>query len=203
MSSDEPAAKEPQESPGEPSDSRDETEGTTSGGPPKWLTFGSAALALAALVTAVYFGISWWVTSGKEASGVAAEREDVVRSTGTAVVALTELDFEDPDAYFQRQREIATGDLLEQMNQNADQYRKTIAEAKTKVVSTVQDVGVQELDVSEGKASVLATVRTEVAQGEQKGTKVLRLELEMVRVDDKGTWKLSNIGEVPIAQAGQ
>lgn len=180
-------------------------DGPTRQQPPRWLVLGSAALAVAAFVVAATFGIMWWVASSDDAADVAAAREDVVRAASRSVMAYTELDYENLDAYFGRQKEVTTGDLLKQISQSEKTYRKAIEDAKTKVVSTVQDVAVEELNAHEGKASALAMVRTKVTQGDNEGTKVLRLEVEMTRVDDGGqqVWKLSGIGEVPVAGTGQ
>ncbi|PXY32168.1 hypothetical protein [Prauserella muralis] len=189
--------------------SSDEQRSTPADGPtrrpPRWLVLGSAALAAAAFVVAVTFGIMWWAASSDDTANIAAARENVVRAAGNAVTAYTELDYENLDAYFSRQKEVTTGDLLNQINQSEKTYRKAIEDAKTKVVSTVQDVAVEELNEHEGKASALAMVKTQVKQGDNEGTKVLRLEVEMTRVDDGGdqVWKLSGIGEVPVAGTGQ
>lgn len=174
-------------------------------GPPRWLVAASAAFAIAALVVAAVFGVMWWVASGSDDAEIAGAREDVVRATGNAVTALTELDYENPDEYFQRQKTLATDELRKVIEQSEKSYREAIAKAKTKVVSTVQDVAVEELNVHEGKASALATVSLNVTQGGKESTKALRLELQLTRVDENGeqAWKLANMGEVPVVGSGQ
>lgn len=173
---------------------------TSGSRPPAWAVYGSAALAAAAFVVAVVFGVLWWVAAADDDNTVAKARDDVAHAASTAVTAFTELDYQDPDAYFQRQKEITTGELHASVSQSEDNFRKAISEAKTTVESTVQDVAVEELNVHEGEAVVLATVSNKVTQGDKQSTKALRLELRLTRVDDNGeqVWKLSGIGEVPV-----
>ncbi|MFD2397407.1 hypothetical protein ACFSVJ_12400 [Prauserella oleivorans] len=115
------------------------------------------------------------------------------------------MDHENLDAYFNRQKEIATGELRDQITQAEQTYRKAISEAKTKVTTTVQDVAVNELNEREGKASALATASTNVTRGQEQGTKTMRLEIQLTRVDEGGeqVWKVSQIGDVPVAATGQ
>ncbi|MEU6641027.1 hypothetical protein ABZ863_00570 [Saccharomonospora sp. NPDC046836] len=173
--------------------------------PPRWLVLGSAAFAAAGFVAASVFGILWWVAGADGDAGVAASREDVVRVAGQAVTAFTEVDYEDLDGYFGLQKSLATEDLRAQISSAEQTYGKLITDARTKVVSTVQDVAVEELNEREGVASALATVRTEVTRGEDQGSKTLRLEVQLTRVDDNGeqVWKVSQIGDVPVAATSQ
>lgn len=207
---DEPAEEQPAEEraqEGLPPEEEQATEGRPEGESrmPRYVLLGSAALAVAAFVVAAVFGVMWWAASADESADVASAREDVVQATGNAVAAFTELDYQNPDAYFSRQKEVAIGDLRKQIERSEKTYRKAIADAKTKVVSTIQDVAVSELNTREGKASALATVSNEVTQGGKKSTKTLRLEVQMTRVEQNGeqVWKLSNIGEVPVVGSGQ
>ncbi|MFF5986292.1 hypothetical protein [Prauserella flavalba] len=203
MSSDEPEetrvdAEAPEREPGEPEPRR-------SSGPPRWLLFGSAAFAIAAFLVAAVFGAMWWVAAADDNADVAASREDVVRVAGQAVTAFTEVDYENLDEYFNRQKSLVTEDLKTQISTAEQTYRKAISDAKTKVVSTVQDVAVEELNDREGVASALATVSTKVTRGQEQGTKTLRLEVQLSRVDENGeqVWKVSQIGDVPVAATTQ
>ncbi|WP_240686888.1 hypothetical protein [Amycolatopsis suaedae] len=168
---------------------------------PKLVFLGSMALAVAAVVVAGIFGVQWALASGDDNAALARSRDDVARAATTAVKAFTEFDHADLGAYFARQREIAAPQMIEQINKSEETYRKAITEAKTSVVTTVQDVAVEELDNHKGEASVLAAISTEVSKGADKGVKSLRLELTMSRVGED--WKLTGIGNVPIVGATQ
>ncbi|MBK1784059.1 hypothetical protein JHE00_06915 [Prauserella sp. ASG 168] len=169
------------------------------------MVFGSAAFAAAAFVVAVVFGIMWWAASSGDNADIASSREDAVRVAGQAVTAFTEVDHENLDEYFNRQKSMATEDFKAQITEAEQTYRKAIADAGTKVVSTVQDVAVDELNEREGKATALATVSTQVTRGEEQGTKTLRLEVQLIRVDDNGeqVWKVAQVGDVPVAATSQ
>lgn len=182
-----------------------EQEAAPGRGAPRALLLGSAAFAVAAFVVAAVFGVLWWTAASGDDAAMAQEREDVVRVAGQAVTAFTELDHQNLDAYFNRQKAMATGDLANQISQAEKTYRKAISEAKTKVTTTVQDVAVNELNEREGKATALATASTQVTRGQEQGTKTMRLEIQLTRVDEGGeqVWKVSQIGDVPVAATGQ
>ncbi|NIH82706.1 hypothetical protein [Amycolatopsis viridis] len=187
---------------------REETGETGVPGPPaedpaaeatrsRYLVLGSAALAAAALVVAAIFGIQWWVASADDNLALAQARDDVTKAGTTAVKAYTELDYTNPDAYFAQQKAVSTQELADQISATEQNYRQAMADARTKVTTTVQDVGVEELNLHEGKASVLAAISTTITkEGAQPAAKSLRLEVQMTRVGDD--WKVSGIGSVPL-----
>jgi len=172
---------------------------------PRWALFGSAAFALAALIAAAVFGIQWWVSSSDDNAALATSREDVIRAGGSAIKAYTEVDFNDLDGFFARQKAVSDPSMTDQLTQAEPSFRKAIQDAKTQVSTTIQDIAVEELNDHEGKASFLAAISTKVTQGAQSSVKSLRLEVQMSRVDDNGkqVWKLSGIGDVPLVAAGQ
>ncbi|WP_236789521.1 hypothetical protein [Amycolatopsis sp. GM8] len=173
------------------------------GGPTgRYLVLGTAALAAAALIVAAIFGIQWWSASGNDNLALAQARDQVVQQGTTAVKAYTELDYTNPDAFFQRVISVSTDDMQTLMKNSEDNYRQSLAQAKTKVTTTVQDIGVEELDDHAGKASFLAAVSTLVTQdGQQPVAKPLRLEVQLTRVG--ADWKVSGISSVPLVSSGQ
>jgi Mce-associated membrane protein len=172
---------------------------------PRWALLGSAAFALAGLLAAAVFGIQWWVSSNNGNAALAAAREDVVRAGGAAVKAYTEVDYNDLDGFFNRQKAVSDPAMRNQLTQLEPTYRKALSDAKTKVSTTIQDVAVEELNDHDGKASFLAAISTQVSQGTQTSVKALRLEVQMTRINENGTqaWKLSGIDNVPLVAAGQ
>lgn len=194
MSSDEPAAVAVDEEPAGASvaPGRD---------PARVLVLGAAALALAALIAAAIFGVQWWVAANDDNAGLAASREAVVKAGTNALKAYTEVDYTDLDGFFARQKAVSDDKMSQQIDQSAPTFRKALADAKTKVVTDVQDIAVEELDDHEGKASFLAAIATTVTQGDKSSAKPLRLEVSMTRVGDD--WKLSGIDSVPLVAAGQ
>jgi Mce-associated membrane protein len=165
------------------------------------LVLGAAALALAALIAAILFGVQWWVAANDGNADLAASRDAVVKAGTNALKAYTEVDYQDVDGYFARQKSVSDDKMSQQIDQSAPTFRKTIADAKTKVTTDVQDIALEELDDHEGKASFLAAIATTVTQGDKSSAKPLRLEVSMTRVGDE--WKLSGIDSVPLVAAGQ
>lgn len=183
---------------------------TPRSGPSRVLVFLGLALALASLVVAVVFGEMWRRAADSDDVRIAESREAVVAAAGTAVVAFTGLDSEQPDEYFRRQKEIATGDLLKEIEATEQQYREAISQAKTTVDAQVADVAVEELNVHEGKALALAVVELTITQEKDSGTKTLRMQLHLERdrggADSDGSseqaWKVSGISPVEYGASG-
>ncbi|MDT7798430.1 MAG: Mce-associated rane protein [Actinomycetota bacterium] len=165
------------------------------------LVLGAAALALAALIAAILFGVMWWVAANDDNADLAASREAVVKAGTNALKAYTEVDYQDLDGFFARQKSVSDATMSQQIDQSAPTFRKALSDAKTKVTTDVQDIAVEELDDHEGKASFLAAIATTVTQGDKSSAKPLRLEVSMTRVGDD--WKLSGIDSVPLVAAGQ
>lgn len=153
-------------------------------GPSRLLVLLGAALTTASLVVAVAFGMMWQSAAGSDDVRIAESREAVVGAAGAAVVAFTALDSEKPDEYFQRQKDIATGDLLKEIEATEQQFHEAISKAKTTVDAQVADVAVEELNIHEGKALALAVVELTITQEKDSGTKTLRMQLHLER--DRG-----------------
>ncbi|GAA4540147.1 hypothetical protein [Amycolatopsis samaneae] len=169
--------------------------------PSPLLVYGAAAFALAALIAAAVFGVRWWVVSSGDNVDLAQSRDAVVRAGTAAIKAYTEVDYQNLDGFFARQKAVSSDEMAKQLTQLEPTYRKALSEAKTKVATTVQDIGVEELDDHEGKASFLAAITTQVTQGDKSSGKALRLEVSMTRVGQD--WKLAGIDNVPLVAAGQ
>lgn len=181
----------------------DRTDGGERSGPPRWALLGAAAFATAGLVVAAVFGVWWLVSATGDDAEIAAERQDVTRVAGQAVTAFTELDHTKLDEYFSRQKELATGELANQISQAEKTYREAITKAKSKVTTTVHDVAVSELNDREGKASAIVAASADIKRGQQQGMKTMRLEVQLTRDGEDGPWKVSQIGDVPVTGGGQ
>jgi Mce-associated membrane protein len=168
----------------------------------RYLPLGAAALAAAGLIVAAVFGIQWWVASGDQNLAIAQAREDVAKAGTVAVKAFTEVDYTNPDAYFQRQLAIADSGMQDQIKNTETTYRQAMVDAKTKVTTKVDDIAVEELNDHDGKAGFLAAISYVVdKEGQQPAAKELRLEVRMTRVGQD--WKVSAIGSVPEVTGGQ
>src|SRR5436305_6202562 len=123
MSSDEPAATAVEEVP-EPAEAPAKDSS-------RILVLGAAALALAALIAAAFFGIQWWAAASDDNAGLAASREAVVKAGTNALKAYTEVDYQDLDGFFARQKSVSDDKMSQQIDQSAPTFRKALADAKT------------------------------------------------------------------------
>lgn len=171
---------------------------------PRRLVFGALALSIAALVTAAIFGVQWWAAASDDNVDLAQTREDVVRVGSSAVKAFTELDYRNPDQFFDRSVAVSTKEYGEQVNAGREANKKTMVDAKTIATTNILDIAVEELNNHEGKTRFLAAIQVEVKQGENSSVKPMRLEVQMTRVDSNGeqAWKVSGIDPVPVVKPG-
>lgn len=179
-------------------------------GPPRIATIATAAVALAALVVAVVFGVLWQNAEGSDKVYISQARDRVLNTATEAAVSFTELDSSKAGEYFGRQKKLAIGGLRDEIVASEKKFQQTLDGAKTKVTSTVQDVAVEELNVHEGKADVLAVVNLEVRQQEsdKAAPKTLRMQLRMERdhaaaeASEDQPWKVAGVAEVPYGVSG-
>lgn len=171
---------------------------------PKRLLLGSAALALAAFIVAAVFGVLWLVTATGDRAELAASRDEVIDTARKGVQAVTEVDYQNPDKYFERSKAVSTDEFAKQLTKAEDSFRKMLSQAKVKVETDVQDVAVQQLNDHEGTATFLAVARTEVTTADKSRTKVMRLKGQAERVSTGGSqeWKLSGLSPVPVVGSG-
>jgi Mce-associated membrane protein len=142
----------------------------------------------------------WWIASGTSNAELSGERDDVLR-VGTSVLrAVTELDYTKPDEIFDRSIAVSTPDFGKQITADRDARRQVLIQTKTVVTTTVLDAAVDELNVDQGKASVMAALRVQIKQGEVSVPKVIRIEANLTRLEENGqpVWKLSGIDPVPV-----
>lgn len=179
-----------------------ETEERAGGGFSRYSLLGSAGLAAAALIVAAVFGVQWWVASGDDDVALAQARDDVVKAGTKAVNAFIDADYTQVDAYFQRQLDISDPSYQAQLKSSQAAVRQGLIDSKTKISDTRVDIGVEELNEHDGKATFLAAVGYVVNQeGQQPVPKLERLEVGMTRVGQD--WKVTGIGSVPAITSGQ
>src|ERR1051325_8697444 len=106
--------------------SSDEPAAETSETPPRdssrILVLGAAALALAALIAAAIFGVQWWVAAADDNADLAASREAVVKAGTNALKAYTEVDYQDLDGFFARQKSVSDDKMAQQIDQSAPTF---------------------------------------------------------------------------------
>ncbi|GLY63569.1 hypothetical protein [Amycolatopsis taiwanensis] len=168
----------------------------------RFLLPGSAALAVAALIVAAVFGIQRWGTSSDGNVVLAQAREEVTKAGTNAVMAFINADYTQVDAYFQRQLDIADPTFGAQLKSSQSAVRQGLIDSKTKITDTTVEIGVEELNEHDGKATLLAAVGYVVNhEGQPPAPKQQRLEIGMTRIDQG--WKVTGLEDVPTITSGQ
>ncbi|KHF45090.1 hypothetical protein [Saccharomonospora viridis] len=202
------AAKNPK---GDKTGSSKDTEGErrpTRSGPPRPLLFTVAALASAALVVAIVFGVMWRNAAGSDELKIAEARDEVTATANRAAAVFLEFDHTRSDELLAERKKLSTDEMSEEIDETEQEWRDSIEEAQLKTVATVQDVAVEELNVHEGKARALAVVQIEVTNKQGSFTNVERLQLELEREqqgdesDGDRQWKVSALANVQYGASG-
>lgn len=168
----------------------------------RYLVLGSAGLAAAALIVASVFGIQWWMSSNDGNVALAQTRDAVTKAGTNAVLAFIDADYTQVDAYFQRQLDIADPSFRAQLSSSQAATRQGLIDSKTKITGTTVEIGVEELNEHDGKATFLAAVGYVVNhEGQPPAPKQERLEVGMTRVGQD--WKVTGIESVPTITSGQ
>lgn len=156
----------------------------------------AVALATLAFIAAVVFGVLWWTASGSTEHEVSTAREAAEAAAKQGVLAYTEIDYKNPDAYRSSQQAIATDELFEQMQGDWTKSRKQIVDSQLSVKVRVYEVGVQQLDTRKGEAVALAAIKiTRKAKSVDEQSGPLRLVVKLKRVGED--WKLADIADAP------
>lgn len=154
------------------------------------------AVSIGAFVVAAVFGVLWWTAAASDESETAAGREEVIVAASQAIRAFTEFDHQNPDRFRDSQLAIATTGMRSQIEQSWPKLREAIVKGKRSANTTIFDIAVDELNLHEGKASVIAALEVQVKGGEETAKKRIRIQTQMERVED--SWKLAGIDQVPV-----
>lgn len=169
------------------------------------LVYGALALAVITFATAVWFGIAWLRAASDDALEVARTRDEVVRVTDATMTTLKTIDYRSIDDTMARIGNALAPQALQEFLATRDQYKAALVEKKVITEADVPDNGVaiKELNVHEGKASVLVLVNTtrkpEGKPAEQpEGERFL---INMERTDSG--WKTSGFDPLQVLTSGQ
>lgn len=165
------------------------------GGPLRTATIAVAVLAVVAVATAGWFGLSWYraVHDGSMAQRVA--RDTVLQDAQQATINLNTLDFRRVQDGLRLWEQSATGSLLGQLQANRDTYSRAITDSRTTTTARVLDGAVAALDQRSGTAQVLVGVDVmSLPDGADASCVARRLQLEMRR--DGTAWKVEELTPV-------
>ncbi|WP_298179036.1 hypothetical protein [Saccharomonospora sp.] len=177
-------------------------------GPPRPLMFATAALASAALVVAIVFGVMWQSAASSDELEIAQARDEVSAAANRAAAVFLEFDHTRSDELLAERKKLSTDAMSAEIDETEKEWRESIEKAQLKTVTTVQDVAVEELNVHEGKARALAVVQIEVTNAQGSFGNVERLQLELERdqqgdgSDEDRQWKVSALANVQYGASG-
>ncbi|HEU5469583.1 MAG TPA: hypothetical protein VFV67_02940 [Actinophytocola sp.] len=164
------------------------------------LLLGAVALAVAAVVVAVWFGVSWLRASNDDTLARATARDEVDRVARQAIMTFQTLDYRKVDESLANWEAASTGDLHNDVAGRKESSRQAIVDAKTVTTAQVLSLAVTDLNEFEGKASVIAAAVVDVAtEGQQPAKKYMRIQGALQRTADG--WKLSAVGYVDPARS--
>lgn len=168
---------------------------TPQGGPLRKAILAVAALTVVALVTAGWFGLSWYMAAHDKSLAVSGERDAVLRNAAQATLTLNNIDYRHVQDGLTLWEQSATGQLLTQLRTNRDSYARAITDSATVTNGNVVDAAVAALDQQAGTAQALVAldVTSQVDKGDP-GCVHRRVHLDMVRAGQ--SWKVSNLTPV-------
>lgn len=168
---------------------------TPKGGPLRKAILAVAALTVVALVTAGWFGLSWYMAAHDKSLAVSGERDAVLRNAAQATLTLNNIDYRHVQDGLTLWEQSATGQLLTQLRTNRDSYARAITDSATVTNGNVVDAAVAALDQQAGTAQALVAldVTSQVDKGDP-GCVHRRVHLDMVRAGQ--SWKVSNLTPV-------
>ncbi|WP_424189926.1 hypothetical protein ACOBQX_14210 [Actinokineospora sp. G85] len=165
------------------------------------LLLGAGAVAVVALIFAVWFGVGWISAAGDDDLSVDRARDEVSRVSEAAVVTLNTLDYRQVDRDLDRWAAASTGQLLDDINNDRASAKTTIEQGKLITTARVLKSAVTQLNDREGTAQVMvAIVRDFTPDGGAPETAYLRVQGALARTETG--WKLSNVGSVDFAPPG-
>ncbi|MGH3864796.1 MAG: hypothetical protein ACRDQ4_01440 [Pseudonocardiaceae bacterium] len=173
------------------------------GGPLRTVTIAVAVLTAAALLTAGWFGLSWYRAAHDESLALGMARDTVLQDAQQATVNLNTLDYRRVQDGLTLWEQSATGALLDEVRANRDTYARAITDSQTTTTARTLDGAVAELDNRAGTARVLIGV--DVTSHREHGDASCvrrRMQLEMRRSGtgrDGTAWKVDKLAPVEAA----
>jgi Mce-associated membrane protein len=159
----------------------------------------AVVLVVIALGFAGWFGVSWYSAATDDSNTYSQTREEVRAIGSSAISTLTTLDYQNVDAGLDQWQEVSTGVVHDEFVKNRETNKGAIQNAKTKTTAKVLETAVTDLNTQQKTAKIIAAVEATVTQeGQQPGTKRMRLEAVLTETDEG--WKVSEIRPVSFEQ---
>lgn len=161
----------------------------------------AAALALAALACAVWFGMSWFGAAHDDSRAYSRLRDEVLRSGRQAVINLNTLDYRNFNEGLRNWQNSTTAELYQEIVQGRSRLERDVTRSRTVSSAKVLEAALTELDDHAGKASIIAAVQLTVTPGSgQPAVQRVRLMGQLTKTSTG--WKLSALGRAPVGTSG-
>jgi Mce-associated membrane protein len=170
------------------------------GGPLRTATVAVAVLAVIALVTAAWFGLSWYRAAHDESLALGMARDAVLQDAQQATVNLNTLDYRRVQEGLTLWEQSATGSLLDEVRANRDTYARAITDSKTTTTARSLDGAVAELDERAGTARVLVGVDV-TAQRERGDANCVRRRIQLEMHRNGNVWKVDKLAPLDPANS--
>lgn len=183
------------------SEELDESQQATTPAPPEKTGRGRwsriALLVASALVMASGL-FAWWQASGDERADRAESRDAALIAGKQYIATMQTLDYRSVDKGVKAWKKITTGTLNDQIKAIGSEDRALLVDQKK--ISTGKVVDAAVIDLGKTTATVIAAVEITVSDDPsadvEPTVKRNRFSADLVLV--RGTWKLENIGQVPV-----
>ncbi len=131
------------------------------------------------LVSAVLLG--WLGFRAETARGAAEQREMFVQAARRTAIALTTVDYQDPQGDVQRVLDSATGEFYQRFSQRAPLLIETVTREHSQAVSSVSEAGVESQSGDEAQVLVAISVVSTHLGGLDERPHELRMRLTVQR----------------------
>ena len=157
-------------------------------------TRGVLAVVLLLVLAAVAVGVLWARAAQGDALATARARDDASRAAQKVAVALSTLDYRNPDRAVAQWHQVATGDLYDALSSGKTRYQKVIEAGKVTTRATIKAVAPQTLSTDRSTAVVLVALDVRVTATAGNSVEKERLVLTMKHTADG--WRASEMKPV-------
>lgn len=168
---------------------------------PNSLVYVAIALVVIAAACAGWFGWSWYHSTHSASLSSARVRDQALQQGEQAVQNFNTLDYRTVAVGLDLWQQSSTGALLHEITAGRTQFEQEIRKARTVTNATILDAALTSLNTQAGTAQIIVALQITVKPPTgSPTTKQSRLEGSLVRTTSG--WKLSALGQVPVASAG-
>lgn len=150
------------------------------------------AAAVLAVLAAGWTGYSWWRAASDDSLARGRERDAVLAAAGPELVTLNTIDYRNAGADVDRWIAASTGQYGKDLSGDRQVQIERASTARTVSTASLVQAAVTEIDVSAGKARLLAVLDVRVSTGGSAASpRMNRLTVDVARSSDG--WKVAGV----------